>query len=360
MEEIQPILWEGDRLKLLDQRLLPHEERYISCTSPEQLWGYIQDMVVRGAPAIGISAAFGMVLAAREYFDQHRAVLDDEKGFSLEHFARSLQESGARLKESRPTAVNLSWGVERMLRTAAALKGTSPNAVLQKLEEEALSIYREDIETNKCIGEHGAELIAEGSMLLTHCNAGALATAGYGTALGVIRSAFHQGKVKGVLADETRPLLQGSRLTCWELQQEGIPVQLIADAAAGHFISRGEVDAVIVGADRITANGDTANKIGTYTLALLARESRIPFYVAAPLSTIDLSLSSGKEITIEEREKNEVLALEDRLLAPKGAEARNPAFDVTPAELITAIITEKGVLFAPNEKKIRRVFESVV
>ena len=355
--EIRPIIWENSELKLLDQRLLPNEERYLVCRSPEQLREHIINMVVRGAPAIGVSAAFGMVLAARNHFNQE-GVLSESKSFSWGIFLDSMEKAGARLAGSRPTAVNLSWGVERMLQKTSSLKGMPLETVLQALENEALLIYEEDIETNKNIGKNGAALVPEGSTVLTHCNAGALATAGYGTALGVIRSAFQDGKIHTVFVDETRPLLQGSRLTCWELQKESIPLQLIADAAAGHYISRGEVDLIITGADRIAANGDTANKIGTYTLALLARANSIPFYIAAPLSTVDLAISSGKEIIIEERDEKEVLCLGEKMLAPKEINARNPAFDVTTAELITALITEKGVIFSPDENKIRQAFEN--
>ncbi len=359
MEEIRPIIWEDGVLKLLDQRLLPEEERYLACSTPDELRDCIKDMVVRGAPAIGVSAAFGMVLAARNYLDRLPVNLEEDNA-PQEGFWQAMEEAGTKLKASRPTAVNLSWGVDRMLRKLSEAKRAPTGTVLQLLEAEALGIYEEDIETNKQIGANGAALIAEGSTLLTHCNAGALATAGYGTALGVIRSAFQQGRVKNVLAGETRPLLQGSRLTCWELQKEGIPVQLIADGAAGFFISRGEVDGIITGADRVAANGDAANKIGTYPLALLAGEHNIPFYVAAPLSTVDLSAGTGWDIEIEERDGKEVLSLGGRRLAPEGASARNPAFDVTPAGLITAVITEKGVIFSPNEKKLIRMFEGGV
>ncbi len=359
MVEIRPIIWENGKLMLLDQRLLPDEERYLVCSNPGQLREHIRNMVVRGAPAIGVSAAFGMVLAAQEYFHQEE-MLSGAKPFSWSHFLESMELAARTLKDSRPTAVNLSWGVNRMFQKMLALKNMPPKTLLDALEGEARAIYKEDIETNKRIGKHGAALVSSGSTLLTHCNAGALATAGYGTALGVIRSAFQEGRIRHVFVDETRPLLQGSRLTCWELQKEGIPVQLIADAAAGHYISRGEVDLVITGADRIAANGDTANKIGTYTLALLARKSSIPFYIAAPLSTVDLSIRSGKEIIIEERDEKEVLYLGEKILAPRATNARNPAFDVTPAELITALITEKGVIFTPDEHKIRQAFENGV
>lgn len=359
MEEIRPIIWDGGVLKLLDQRLLPHQERYLTCSTFGQVRDCIREMVVRGAPAIGVSAAFGMVLAAQNYLEQELAT--PEKGsIARERFFEYFKGVGSELIRSRPTAVNLFWGVERMLKKVSGLGNRSGQVLLRELEQEALAIYLEDIETNKSIGAKGAELIPENSTLLTHCNAGALATAGYGTALGIIRSAFQQGKLRNVLADETRPLLQGARLTCWELQKEGIPVQLIADGAAGHFISRGEVTAVITGADRIAANGDTANKIGTYPLALLAKEHQIPFYIAAPLSTVDLSTPTGMEIVIEEREETEVLYVGEQQITPPAARARNPAFDVTPAHLVTALVTEKAVVYSPDENKIRQLFEGEV
>jgi len=361
MAEIRPIIWNDRGLTLLDQRLLPGEERYLACSTPGDVFDAIKNMAVRGAPAIGVSAAFAMVLAARIFMQEHTVSREDKGSFSWRPFQEEMQAAAHRLVEARPTAVNLSWGVARMLQKLAALEGlAAPGALLQELEKEAQAIFTEDIETNRAIGKHGAALLAKESTLLTHCNAGALATAGYGTALGVVRSAFAQGKVKKVFADETRPLLQGSRLTCWELQKEGIPVQLIVDGAAGHFLSSGEVDAVITGADRVAANGDAANKIGTYPLALMAREHQIPFYIAAPLSTVDLTIQSGREIVIEERDETEVLACGETALAPAGIRARNPAFDVTPARLVTALITEKGVIHAPDAAKIRQLFEGGV
>ncbi len=326
--------WRGDCLLILDQRRLPEEEVYLEAKTPEELAEAIRTMAVRGAPAIGVAAAFGLVLAV-------------SSADSAEAAQRKIKEASVLLASTRPTARNLFWALERMeevKRQKAKVK-----SVREALEEEALAIQREDYEACRAIGEFGAQLLAEKARILTHCNAGALATAGWGTALGVIRSAFSQGKSISVLADETRPLLQGSRLTAWELEKAGIPVTVIADSAAGYCMSKGLVEAVIVGADRIARNGDVVNKIGTYPLALLAKEHGIPFYVAAPLSTIDTSLANGEEIPIEERSAGEVVNIAGRRLAAV-EKAFNPAFDITPARLITAIICEKGVLYPPFEK----------
>ena len=308
---IEPIRWTGASLELLDQRLLPEKVSYVSCRSAADVAKAVRDMVVRGAPAIGCAAAFGLVLS---------------KGKGHEELAAS-----------RPTAVNLFWALERMKKA-------------RDLEAEAKAILAEDLAANRAMGEHGAALIPERARVLTYCNTGALATAGHGTALGVVRSA--KKKNISVIACETRPYLQGARLTAWECVQERIPCTLITDNMAGHLMSRGEVDVAIVGADRIAANGDVANKIGTYPLAVLARRHGIPFYVAAPLSTFDLDTESGKQIPIEERGADEVTGYRGTRWAPQGIAVRNPAFDVTPAELITAIICEKGVVKAPNRERL--------
>ncbi|HET7364619.1 MAG TPA: S-methyl-5-thioribose-1-phosphate isomerase [Burkholderiales bacterium] len=310
---VQPIRWRRGRLELLDQRLLPDKKVYVVCRTAEQVAKAIRDMVVRGAPAIGVAAAYGVVLGKGA-----------PKAYEL-------------LRKSRPTAVNLFWALERMKKAT-------------ELEAEARAIYEEDVAANRAIGELGAQLIAERARVMTHCNAGALATAGYGTALGVIRSA--KGKKISVIASETRPYLQGARLTAWEMVQEKIPCTLITDNMAGHLMSKGEVDVVVVGADRIAANGDVANKIGTYALAVMAKRHGIPFYVAAPLSTFDPQIPDGSHIPIEERPAAEVLGYRKVRWAPKGVRVRNPAFDVTPAELITGIICEKGVILQPNRERL--------
>ena len=312
---VEPIRWRRDRLELLDQRLLPDKKVYVVCRTAEQVAKAIRDMVVRGAPAIGVAAAFGVVLG---------------KGSPRAYEV---------LRASRPTAVNLFWALARMQKAG-------------DLEAEARAIYAEDVAVNRALGERGAELIPERARVMTHCNTGALATAGHGTALGVVRSA--KSKKVSVIACETRPYLQGARLTAWECLQEGIPCTLITDNMAGHLMSRGEVDVVIVGADRIAANGDVANKIGTYALAVMAKRHGIPFYVAAPLSTFDPNIPDGSHIPIEERPAVEVLGYGKLRWAPKGVQVRNPAFDVTPAELITGIICEKGVVAAEPEA-IRRL-----
>jgi methylthioribose-1-phosphate isomerase len=313
---IEPIRWRGDRLELLDQRLLPEQTVYLSCRTAAEVAAAIRDMVVRGAPAIGCAAAFGMVLGS------------------------STEESFAVLAASRPTAVNLFWALERMKRARHA-------------EAEALAIFDEDLAANRALGAHGAALIPAGARILTYCNAGALATSGHGTALGVVRTAFERDRSISVVACETRPYLQGARLTAWECVQEGIPCTLITDNMAGHLMSKGDVDLVIVGADRIAANGDTANKIGTYMLAVLARRHRLPFYVAAPTSTFDAQTADGAAIRIEERPATEVTGHRGQRWAPDGVAVRNPAFDVTPAELISAIVSEQGVLPAPDRERLR-------
>jgi methylthioribose-1-phosphate isomerase len=310
---VEPIRWKGDRLELLDQRLLPDETKYVTCRTAEEVAAAIRDMVVRGAPAIGCAAAFGVVLGKGR-----------EKAYEA-------------LARSRPTAVNLFWALERMRKA-------------KDLEQEARAIYEEDVAANRAIGRIGSQLIAERARVMTHCNTGALATAGYGTALGVIRSSKDKGI--SVIANETRPYLQGARLTAWELVQEGIPCTLITDSMAGHLMSKGEVDVVVVGADRIAANGDVVNKIGTYALAVLAQRHGIPFYVAAPLSTLDAKIPDGSHIPIEERPAGEVTGYRGTRWAPEGVAVRNPAFDVTPAELVSGIITEKGIASPPYRESL--------
>jgi methylthioribose-1-phosphate isomerase len=315
LSEVRPIIWKGDRLELIDQRKLPDQTAYVTCRSAEEVAAAIRDMVVRGAPAIGCAAAFGVVLS--------------KGGYEV-------------LAKSRPTAVNLFWALERMKKAA-------------DLEREARAIYDEDLAANKAMGRLGAELMPQNARILTCCNTGALATAGYGTALGIIRSSV--GKNISVIACETRPYLQGARLTAWECVQEGIPCTLITDNMVGHLMSRGEVDVAIVGADRIAANGDTANKIGTYQIAVLAKRHGIPFYVAAPLSTFDPKIPDGSHIPIEERPADEVTGYRGTRWAPEGIRVRNPAFDVTPAGLITGIICENGVISPPSQESIRKMLE---
>jgi methylthioribose-1-phosphate isomerase len=333
---IAPVRWEGDRLVLLDQTKLPVEEVERACAAWPEVADAIRTLVVRGAPAIGVAAAFGVVLAARaSRATTHAALLAD------------LEEAIKGLAATRPTAVNLFWALDRMRRLVVASAPLPLGTLRDRLLEEAQAILAEDLAANRAMGAHGAALVPDGARLLTHCNAGALATAGYGTALGVIRAAHERGKLAVVWVDETRPVMQGSRLTAWELAREGIPHRLIPDVAAAFVMKRGEVDLVVTGADRIAANGDTANKIGTYGVAVLARHHRIPFYVAAPSSTIDASIPSGEAIVIEERDPSEVRGVAGRQTAPSASPVFNPAFDVTPAELITAIITERGVFRPP-------------
>jgi methylthioribose-1-phosphate isomerase len=333
---IEPVRWAHDRLELLDQTLLPLREVVRHYARWEDVADAIRTLVVRGAPAIGVAAAYGVVLAARE-----------SRATTFDALVGDLETAIKGLAATRPTAVNLFWALERMRRAALALAGQPPEAVRARLLAEAEAIRAEDIAANRAMGAHGAALVPDGARILTHCNAGALATAGYGTALGVIRAAHERGKVALVWVDETRPVMQGSRLTAWEMVREGIPHRLIPDVAAGAVMARGEVDMVVTGADRIAANGDTANKIGTYAVAVLARHHGVPFYVAAPSSTIDASLPSGREIPIEERDASEVRSTGAQQTAPGDSPVYNPAFDVTPAELITAIITERGIFRPP-------------
>jgi methylthioribose-1-phosphate isomerase len=333
------IVWHDGRFYLLDQRVLPQREEFLACNSAAEVADAIRDMVVRGAPAIGVTAAFGVVLTARE---RHA---DDPA-----NWRREIEPDLERLAASRPTAVNLFWALQRMRGAIERLPADQPP--FEVLLEEAKAIHREDVAANHRMGELGAALIEGPTEVITHCNAGALATGGYGTALGVIRSAYAAGKISRVLADETRPWLQGARLTAWELRQDGIPVTLQVDAAAASRMARGGVGWVIVGSDRIAANGDVANKIGTYGLAVAARCHGVKFMVAAPTTTIDMQASSGAEIPIEERDPEEVLSCGGKRVGTPGVDAWNPVFDVTPAALVDAIVTEKGVVSAPNEEKI--------
>ena len=327
------IEWRDDKVIMIDQTRLPGEEVYNEYTDFQGVAEAIRGMIVRGAPAIGVAAAMGVALGARDIIaDTH------------ESFFRQLDNVCDVIGRTRPTAVNLFWAIQRMKRVADANRDKDLNSIRAILRAEAISIEEEDLRICKTLGANGAALIKDDSTVLTHCNAGGLATAGYGTALGVIRAARDAGKKIRVFADETRPWLQGARLTSWELMKDNIPVTLISDNMAGFFMKKGEIDCVVVGADRIAANGDTANKIGTYSVAVLARENRIPFYVAAPISTLDLTLKNGDEIPIEERTSSEVTHVQGVPLAPEGVAVRNPAFDVTPAKYITAIITEKGVV----------------
>ncbi len=317
--QIEPLRWKGDSLELLDQRLLPERTEYLTCRTAAEVAQAIREMVVRGAPAIGCAAAFGIALEAKR--------------------GAPLEPAYEILAASRPTAVNLFWALDRMRKATDS-------------EAEARKILQEDIAANRALGAHGASLIANGARVMTYCNTGALATGGYGTALGVVRGMIEAGKRVSVMACETRPYLQGARLTAWECVQEGIPCTLITDNMAGHLMSRGEVDLVIVGADRIAANGDVANKIGTYTLAVLARRHRLPFYVAAPVSSFDLAIADGSQIAIEERPEDEVTGYRGVRCAPQGVAVRNPAFDITPAELVTGIICEKAVILDPTRERI--------
>jgi methylthioribose-1-phosphate isomerase len=330
---IRPILFENGILKMIDQRLLPTEELWLEYTEYRGVAEAIRSMVVRGAPAIGVAAAFGAAFGARD------VAADD-----FETFWPTFEEVCAHLAATRPTAVNLFWALDRMKAYARANRNLPLEELKLRLLDEAAAIAQEDDRINRTMGRFGEPLIPQEARVLTHCNAGALATGGYGTALGVIRAAVEAGKKVAVLADETRPFLQGSRLTAWELARDNIPVTLICDNMAGYLMSKGEIDCVIVGADRIAANGDVANKIGTYTVAVLAKEHGLPFYVAAPISTIDFSIPDGSHIPIEERDAREVTHSGDRRMAPEGIAVRNPAFDVTPARLVSAIITERGVV----------------
>ena len=344
---IKTVEWTKEGVRMLDQRLLPTEEKYLTLRSYEEVADAIKKMIVRGAPAIGISAAMGLALGASQSVGTSVADLEYDFKFMCKVMERT-----------RPTAVNLFWAVERMRGVISKAKTETHDVeeIKKRLVNEALAIFNEDIESNRALGRFGGELLADGATVLTHCNAGALATAGdYGTALGVIRGAIDAGKRVAVIADETRPFLQGSRLTAWELSKDNIPVTVITDNMAGHVMKQGKVDCVVVGADRIAANGDTANKIGTYMVAVLAKQHNLPFYVAAPVSTIDLSLESGEQIPIEERDAKEVTHVRDQQVAPDGVDVQNFAFDVTPNELIAAIITDRGIARPPYVESLKNL-----
>jgi methylthioribose-1-phosphate isomerase len=347
---IIPVKWSDEGVLMLDQRLLPTEEVWLTLKTYDEVAAGIKDMVVRGAPAIGVSAAYGIALGAKGFVGTAVADLEED----LEYVCDVL---GA----TRPTAVNLFWAIDRMKRTFLAAKdaGKSVSEIKQILIDDSKAIHEEDIEAQRLIAQYGGELLNQNDTVLTHCNAGALATGGvWGTALGVIRGGVDQGKNVSVIADETRPYLQGARLTAWELMQDDIPVTLITDNMSGHIMKRGDIHAVVVGSDRIAANGDVANKIGTYMVAVMAKRHGIPFYVAAPLSTVDLNTSTGNEIPIEERDRTEVTHVKDIQLAPEGVTITNYAFDVTPNDLVTAIITEKGVARAPYVESLKAQFEA--
>jgi methylthioribose-1-phosphate isomerase len=340
---IRTIFWENDAVVMIDQKLLPQEERQLTCRNYREVIAAINDLTVRGAPAIGVAAALGIALGAL------RIDRPEQKDFQ-----ESLLRICAEFAATRPTARNLFWAIERMKKCLAGCTGSVADSKAA-LVAEACQITQEDIAINRRIGKHGQELLRDGARILTHCNAGALATAGYGTALGVIRAAREAGKSLHVFVDETRPVLQGARLTAWELQKENIPATLITDTMAGFLMQQGKVDLVIVGADRIARNGDVANKIGTYSLAVLAKENGLPFYVAAPLSTIDISVPRGEDIPIEERDAEEVLSFRREIIAPAGIGVYNPAFDITPHRYVTAIVTEAGVVRPPYEVNIPKI-----
>ncbi|HET9264699.1 MAG TPA: S-methyl-5-thioribose-1-phosphate isomerase [Vicinamibacterales bacterium] len=341
--------WQGDAIVMVDQRKLPGQEIYVRCRSAQEVAKAIRTMVIRGAPAIGVAAAMGIALGASK-----------STARGTKQFAVEFQKTCDMMAATRPTAVNLFWAIDRMKRVFAegAQAGESPTELAARLEREARLIHDEDVASCRAMGGFGADVVPDGARVLTHCNAGALATAGYGSALGVIRAAVEQGKKIAVFADETRPFLQGARLTAWELVRDGINTTVITESMAGPLMRAGEIDLVVVGADRIAANGDTANKIGTYTVAVLAHEHKIPFYVAAPLSTIDLTTPDGDHIPIEERDRREITHLGSSQLTPEGAHIRNPAFDVTPHRYVAGIITEKGIFRPPFDEALRRAFEA--
>ena len=336
---METIEWTPAGVVMIDQRRLPLTEEYVTCRNYEEVADAIRKMVIRGAPAIGVAAAMGVALGVAQTAD-----LDAQ-----------FEQICDTLASTRPTAVNLFWAIDRMRRLYESLQGRPLDEIRARLAAEAQQIRLEDIAINQAIGRHGAALVPDGKTVLTHCNAGALATAGYGTALGVIRAAIEAGKKVDVFADETRPFLQGARLTVWELQQDHIPATLITDNMAGHFLKSGRIGCVVVGADRIAANGDVANKIGTYSVAVLAKENSVPFFVAAPISTLDLTLASGDQIPIERRPDAEVTHVFGTAVAPEGTPVENPAFDVTPNRYVTAIITERGVARAPYVESLRKL-----
>lgn len=343
---IQTLEWTDAGVRFIDQTKLPTEETYVTCTTYEQVADVIRNMVVRGAPAIGVAAAMGVAVGVQK-----------SQASNLADLRRDFDQICDVIGKTRPTAVNLFWAIRRMREKYEELRSKPLNEIKQALIEEAQRMHAEDIAANQAMGRHGATLMPSHGGVLTHCNAGALATCGYGTALGVIRAAVEQGKKLHVYADETRPFLQGSRLTAWELMKDGIPTTVISDNMAGAMMRQGKIGAIVVGADRIAANGDVANKIGTYTVAVLAREHGIPFYVAAPFSTIDLDTPDGSKIPIEQRNVREVTHIAGRQMVPDGVKVENPAFDVTPSKYVDAIITERGVARAPYQESLRNLAE---
>ena len=347
--KIKTIEWVDNVSRMIDQRILPKEFKLVDIKTTEEMYFAIKDMIVRGAPAIGIAGAHGVALAAIELSKTEK---------DRQSFLNKLKEKAEYLKSSRPTAVNLMWAVDKQMELALKTQG-SVEDITNALIKNGIKLENEDIEINKKMGDYGAEVVPKGATILTHCNAGALATVGYGTALGVIRSAYAKDPTIKVFADETRPRQQGARLTTWELTQDGIPTTLITDGMCSYFMSKGMINMVVVGADRIAANGDTANKIGTYTVAISAKYHNVPFYIAAPLSTIDISIKSGKEIPIEERSHDEVTHINGDWICAKDVNIINPGFDVTPHELITGIITEKGILRPDYETSIKNAFNSI-
>ncbi len=347
--KIKTIEWVDNVSRMIDQRILPKEFKLVDIKTTEEMYFAIKDMIVRGAPAIGIAGAHGVALAAIELSKTEK---------DRQSFLNKLKEKAEYLKSSRPTAVNLMWAVDKQTELALTTQG-SVEDITNALIKNGIKLENEDIEINKKMGDYGAEVVPKGATILTHCNAGALATVGYGTALGVIRSAYAKDPTIKVFADETRPRQQGARLTTWELTQDGIPTTLITDGMCSYFMSKGKINMVVVGADRIAANGDTANKIGTYTVAISAKYHNVPFYIAAPLSTIDISIKSGKEIPIEERSHDEVTHINGDWICAKDVNIINPGFDITPHELITGIITEKGILRPDYETSIKNAFKSI-
>jgi len=341
---IQTLEWTDQGVRFIDQTKLPTEEAYVVCTTQEQVADVIRNMVVRGAPAIGVAAAMGIALGVK-----------NSKAETVADLKRDLDQICDNMGSTRPTAVNLFWAIRRMQETFERARVRPIAQIKQELIEESKRMHAEDIAANQAMGRHGATLMPSEGGVLTHCNAGALATAGYGTALGVIRAAVEQGKKIHVYADETRPFLQGSRLTAWELMKDGVPTTVISDNLAGAMMKQDKIDAIVVGADRVAANGDVANKIGTYTVAVLAREHSIPFYVAAPISTIDFACPDGSKIPIEQRNAREVTHIAGQQMTPDGVSIENPAFDVTPAKYVTAIITERGIARAPYEESLRNL-----
>jgi len=342
---IRTIWWKEGKVYILDQTKLPHKEELIECRNYQKVVLCIERMSIRGAPAIGIASAMGLALGARSINARTR-----------DEFFKKLDVIANRFLHTRPTGANLFWAIKKLLRLARKSRNKSLKEIKYILEKESIKILKEDIKLNKQIGKNGVKLISKPANILTHCNTGSLATGGYGTALGVIRAAYSKGKIKKVFVDETRPALQGARLTAWELLHDKIPAILVTDNMAGHLMQKGAIDCVIVGADRIAANGDVVNKIGTYTLAVLANHHSVPFYVAAPSSTVDMRTIKGGDIVIEERDAKEVVELQGRRIAPKNIAVFNPAFDLTPNELVSAIITERGVIRYPDRKKMERFF----